>query len=153
MLDTVLKSSEFVPEGPDVSMVEKLLLLHVIDLFIFKFFLGFAQSNYMVILLQFMFSVPLLCLCIYLYIRFKYYFSASSFQNLKIICMFMMAENAINSILRFIVGLKILLSFSSGILSAILNFILPIVFECFWVHIYSEYAQNKEYMSKCYNAS
>lgn len=124
----------------------------MIDLFFFKFFFGFAHSNFMVVLLQIIFSIPLLCICIYLFIRFKLYFSASSFRNIKTICMFMMAENFINSILRFFVGLKILLGESSGYFSAIFNFILPIVFLAFWVHVYSEYALNKIYMNNYYNA-
>ena len=54
-----------------------------------------------------MFSIPLISLSLYLFLRFKLFFSINSRKNLIILSCLMLLENGINGIVRFFVGLKI----------------------------------------------
>lgn len=98
------------PEGEDIIWCEYLLKAQVFDLLFFKMLFGFTLANFLIILLQFFFTVPITILSVVLFIRLKFYFSASSFKNIKSICMLMIFENTTNSILRFFIGLKALTS-------------------------------------------
>lgn len=63
-----------------------------------------------VTLLQLVLSLPFMVMSAYLFYKFKEKFSLRSFNNLTTISSLMIIENGIMIILRFFVGLKLVLS-------------------------------------------
>jgi hypothetical protein len=137
--ENVRSKTLFRPEGTDVHFAKILLTAQLIDLFVFKFVLGLAQTSLFINILQVALSVPLISLSSFLFLRFKLYFSASTCRNIKIITILMLFENGINIGLRLMIALKSLTSHSLAMASALFNLFIPIIFEAGWVIIFLEF--------------
>ena len=114
-------------------MVLAMLLIQSLDLLI-----KFSFCSYLgvfVILLQALFTVPLIALSTYLFIRFKKAYSRHTMKNLTMITALMLIENGLNGILRFFVGLKAFLSQDQQKIYALINFVLPVIFAIIWLNI------------------
>ena len=110
-----------------------MLIIQSLDLLI-----KFTFCNHLgvfVILLQAIFTVPLIALSTYLFIRFKKAYSRNTMKNLITISFLMLVENGLNGILRFMVGLKAFLSSDQSKINALINFILPVIFAIIWLNI------------------
>ena len=72
----------------------------------------------------------------YLYKRFVFDFSGATYKHIITIASLMLVENACNGILRFFVGVKLLLEDHTRYGEA-LNFLFPVFYACFWLHVYN----------------
>jgi hypothetical protein len=96
--------------------------------------------------LQGLFSIPFMLICIYLFMRFKYAFNRQNSKNIVIISCLMIFENILNIILRFTVGLKLILVDLKFDQVMIKNIVIPVVFTILWAIIgYIAYRKAGEY--------
>ena len=136
LLSKLTKVTKFQPSGEDVISCQALLVLQSLD-FVGKLFYT-TYHGIFVVILQAIFTLPLLALSIYLFTKFKYAFNISCMRNIIIISSLMIIENGMNLILRFMVGLKSFLSQEEEKSFALLNFTLPIVFVTCWMYVRQE---------------
>ena len=93
-----------------------------------------------------LFSIPFLILSIVLFLRFKHAYCRQNSRNIVIIGYLMIFENIANVILRFTVGLKVLLVKLTIDSVMMKNFMLPLMFVCMWIAIcYVAYCKNGDY--------
>ena len=119
-------------------MAKYLLIAQFTD-FLLKIMIESFLSPF-VLVLQAMFTVPLISLSIYLYARFKYNYSRGSMKNMIIISGLMLIENSSNTILRFFVSLKVLLNNPSHMHKIVIlwSVTLPWIFATLWFFILVE---------------
>lgn len=87
-----------------------------------------GQKLDLIRLLEGFITIPLLVASVYLFVRFKHAFSRATSRNVIKISYIMLAENFMNCLLRFAVGVKLL--FKSFVL--LKNFVIPVGFICLW---------------------
>ena len=110
-----------------------MLIIQSLDLLLKLVFCGYL--GIIVMLLQALFTVPLIAICSYLFFRFKKAYSRNTMKNLITISTLMMMENGLNAILRMMVGLKAFLSQDEQKVWALFNFVLPVTFGVIWLNI------------------
>ena len=86
-------------------------------------------------ILQAFFTIPLISLSAYLFLRFKKAFSKTSMKNLIKISTLMVFENGLMTILQFFVGVKAFLSQNESRAVALVNLILPVIFGIIWLNM------------------
>ena len=97
-------------------------------------------------ILQLVFSVPLIACAFVLWLRFKYFFSLTNMKNIQYISALMLFENSINCILRFFVGVKQFLSSPNTVFLPMVNFAMPLIFAIFWSYVcYISQGKNGHY--------
>lgn len=93
-----------------------------------------------------LFSIPFLSLSMFLFLRFKHAYCRQNSRNIVIISYLMIIENIANVILRFTVGLKLVLVKLTLDVVLLKNFMLPLMFVCMWMAIcYVAYCKNGDY--------
>jgi len=91
------RAANFEPKGYDVECVKYLLALQSVEIIIKIIF--FQKFGIFVAILQAFFTVPLISLSSYLFLRFKKAFSKTNMKNLIKISTLMLFENGLMTIL------------------------------------------------------
>jgi len=127
------KKTNFKPSGEDVTATKVLIILQSLDFLGKLIFLSY--NGFFIMMLQALFTIPLLSLSTWLYFKFKYAFSLSCMKHIVLISTLMIIENGMNLILRAMVGLKSFLSQQEEKSFAVINLVIPIIFATLWMYI------------------
>ena len=132
----------FRPSGLDVDLTKCLLVAQCFDL-VLNIVFNSSLMGILITLLQLILSMPFMVAAAYLFHKFKTKFSIRSMHNLLTITTTMIIYNGMMIILRFFVGLKLVLSQDEterGGLSFLflLFFAIPIAFVLAWSFVRME---------------
>lgn len=103
------EAMNFRPSGLDVDLAKCLLITQCFDL-VLNLVFNSSIMGIPITLLQLILSMPFLVMSAYLFHKFKSKFSLRSMHNVMTIASLMVIHNGIMIILRFLVGLKLVLS-------------------------------------------